>query len=65
MNNLNKAWSILIIAGVVFLIGFVLYSLWQSSVKTGFNEVINNFDTNQLINQLVENHLRSDPNFLE
>lgn len=61
MKNLNNVWLALIVAGVVFLIGSIALSLYQSlngEDKT-FNLEVVEFDKKTLLTETLKDHINS------
>jgi len=65
MSNLNKTWLYLIYIGIIILIGFIGFNIYQSltGVDTEFNETVNDFSQSEIFSDEVKNHLRSAPDF--
>jgi flagellar basal body-associated protein FliL len=59
MKNLNKSWLAIIIFGVIFLLGTVAYSLFQSfsGADSDFTQLVNEFPRGSLLTGNVEEHL--------
>ena len=62
MEHLNKAWLGLIAAGIFFLITFAVWNVVESVTGSneGFFSSVQQFPTNQLLTQLMEEHLTNE-----
>jgi hypothetical protein len=59
MGNLNRSWLALIFVGIVFLVGYIGFSIYQSyfSAEEEFNPTIVEFERSILISPKLEEHL--------
>jgi hypothetical protein len=59
MKNLNKGWLGIIAAGMVFFVGYVIFTFVETSsgANTEFVSNIQQFQSNFLMSDLLESHL--------